>query len=85
MKSYVETRVRRRTKRVKENFEEFAHDRGVVESLNASSRRLGVLKDDAGESQVLASHRVVVDVKIFHCPSLLDLNTRENLYTTCVL
>lgn len=76
--------MKRRTKRVEEDFEEFAHDRGVVESFDAGSRRLGVLKDDTGESQVLASHRVVVDIKIFHCPGLLDLNTRENLSASYV-
>lgn len=67
--------MKRHTKRVEEDFEEFAHDRGVVESFDAGSCRLGVLKDNASESQMLASHRVVVDIKIFHCPGLLDLNT----------
>lgn len=68
--------MKRHTKRVEEDFEEFAHDRGIVETFDAGSCRLGVLKDDASESQVLASHRMVVDIKIFHCPSLLDLNTK---------
>lgn len=68
--------MKRHTERVEEDFEEFAHDRGIVETFDAGSCRLGVLKDDASESQVLASHRMVVDIKIFHCPGLLDLNTK---------